>query len=806
MTQFFRDAGRALLTNGYLIIPIRPGEKRPALSAWQNARLSAADLNSYPDHGVGILCGQGAHPVVGIDVDISHPTIGPAITDWCRRTLGWAPERVGAAPRTMLVYRAAESGWAKGNSVSFFDPTDPTKPSGKRNEQQIEVLGLGQQFVAYHVHPDTGQPYEWTDLFGGLEYVKASDLPVINETQIESLFMELDRLVRATPGLEAVVAPMSAPLSMSDDDFLLGISTKTGIPVLEARHRLSAIHNAPGVDYDTWLNVGMAFHHEFDGSAEALAAWNEWSTLSPKHIAGECERKWRSFGKSDRPMTMRWLIRLTNETNGSTQFCTAETRQDHTDSGNVACLAAITTGNLRWVPELKNWLWWDGQGWLRDGHGAVAQKAALQVAERYTLRAKEIEQQVNGSGLDEAERKHLRKVVASLNSWSAQCRNKGRLDSMLALAKCDTRFVLPLANLDCDPWLFGVENGVVDLKSGLLRDASRDEYVTKRSPVRYVPTATAPRWSQFISEVTSERGGLNRPTLAAYLQRALGYCLTGSTAEQKMFIAIGAGANGKNVLLDLLQWIMGDYCETIAPDALMATRPGADAERATPGARKLAGARMAISSESKEGQRLDVAMVKAHTGGGYMTARGLHENPFKFVVSHKLCLMTNHKPALDHMDDAIRGRLHLIPFDNQWNRPGHPDRDPSLPDGDKHLPERLRAEAEGVLTWLVAGARAYARDGLEPPSEVVQMTRNYFQDQDPLGQWLGDFELCDPKHGAQASSLFDSFRIWCELGEFGALAAGSQTSFACKVKAHGVEVRKTKTGNFYGLRPKADLF
>ena len=204
MTDHFRNHGRALLANGYLIVPIRKGEKRPAISGWQKARLGMEDLTRYPDHGVGVLCGQGAHPIVGVDIDVSHPVIGPALIAWCRRNLGDGAERVGAAPRILLAYRADSAGWAKGASVQFFDPTDPTKPSGKDNHQQVEILGLGQQFVAYHEHPDTGRDYQWVDLMGGLESLRASDLPVVTEKHVAALLAEVSRLVRTTPGVTVV--------------------------------------------------------------------------------------------------------------------------------------------------------------------------------------------------------------------------------------------------------------------------------------------------------------------------------------------------------------------------------------------------------------------------------------------------------------------------------------------------------------------------------------------------------------------------------------------------------------------------
>ncbi|KWW37661.1 hypothetical protein AU374_01428 [Cupriavidus metallidurans] len=570
-------------------------------------------------------------------------------------------------------------------------------------------------------------------------------------------------------------------------------------------------------DYRFWAEqMGLALKSlaQAGRGDEALAMWHEFSARSPRYDFDQADEKWGSFDPSR--ITYRSIFEWATargwvnprSAEALKANATAATRLDRTDAGNVALLATVVDGALRYVPERRVWLSWDGQRWEPDSYGSAAQSAALQVAEHYHRKAAEIRKQGKAATLDDKERKRIDQAAENVEKWATHCRNKRAIDNMLNLAKGDARFTLPVAELDRDVWLFGVDNGVVDLRTGALRNAARDDYVTRRSPARFDPTATAPRWLQFIEEITAEpTGGAGqyraRPALAAYMQRALGYALTGSTGEHKMFIAIGEGSNGKNVLLDLLQWIMGGYCETIAPEALMASRHDADAERPTPSARKLAGARAAISSESKDGQRLDVALVKRHTGGGYMTARGLHENTFTFEITHKLWLMTNHRPALDHMDEAMRGRLHLIPFDMRWNRPGHPDRDPTLPDGDKALPEKLKAEADGILAWLVAGAVAYAQEGLEPPHEVVRMTRAYFKDQDPLGLWLDTCEACDAKQGALASELFDAFCGWADEEGYDGSGSWSQTAFSKKLTARGIVGLKTKTGKRYALRVRS---
>ena len=299
----YSKQAKTLVNSGYLVVPILPGEKRPAIKDWQHARLSGTE--HYPGHGVGIVCGQGAQPVVGIDIDISHPGICTAITEWCQLNIGWAPERVGAAPRRLLAYIAAEAGWPKLNSATFFDPLDPVKPSGKRNDQQIEVLGDGQQFVAYAIHPDVGKPYSWDLFAGGLDSVKAADLTVVTEDVIEELLAEFALLVAAEGfTLSGAVTTSATKVTHSIE--------KTGITLDEARTRIMRINNAVGVHYDQWVQFGMGLHHEFEGHADALALWDDWSRQSPKHVDGVGAKKWRSFGKSSKRTSIRWLIKLSN--------------------------------------------------------------------------------------------------------------------------------------------------------------------------------------------------------------------------------------------------------------------------------------------------------------------------------------------------------------------------------------------------------------------------------------------------------------------------------------------------------------
>ncbi len=485
---------------------------------------------------------------------------------------------------------------------------------------------------------------------------------------------------------------------------------------------------------------------------------------------------------------------------------------DRTDAGNVALLHNLNNGDIKYIHERKQWIIWSKSGWRIDIGNAGMHKRMLKVADFYTKKAKTYDEKAAECN-DTTQKKHLEGIADGYRGWANSCRNKARLDAMLALAQRDDRFIIQAAVVDSNPLLLGVKNGVVDLKTGVLKPDVQSEYVLKRCPVAYNPSAKAPRWKKFIQEITSsqkknESGVITpnpRPHLASYLQKSLGYCLTGKVNEHIMFVAIGRGANGKNVLLDTFKAISGEYAETIVPEVLMATKIDGGAEQASPSARKLAGARCAISSESKEGQKLDVAVVKRHTGGGSMTARGLHESPMTFEITHKLWLMTNHTPRLDHMDEATKGRLHMIPFDMKWNRPGEIRPDPNLPNADKALADTLKAEYEGILCWLVEGAVKYGSEGLVPPYEVVAFTQVYIESQDLLARWIKDCCMpCPVEQGMASQALLSSYRTYCrQEDEYPQIDTAAGLSK--KLSALGYVSKKTNLGKQFALRTSEEL-
>ncbi|GAB3647355.1 DNA primase family protein [Ramlibacter alkalitolerans] len=605
---------------------------------------------------------------------------------------------------------------------------------------------------------------------------------------------------------------------LSDEDRSLLFADVTDETMAEVRSAVASLkpHRYEKGSYLAWREIiwGLKSLGFAGRDAEAKAIALEFSQRGGDAFDAEgFERCWRELPKRTTYKTVIHRAQQDgwgNPRSGRPAPDRADGgRVDMTDSGNVNALFEETRGDLRYIVERKCFMQWDGLAWNVDESGSAAASATKLVAERYLRSAKKLEADADAAAGED--RKRLLKLAESHRSWANYCRNRRGMDNMLALAARDDRFAIGLANLDTDRWAFGAANGVIDLRSGELRPSARGDFITRRSPYRFNIDARAPRFEQFVGQITARPapgGGFTpRPGLAKYLHRAVGYWATGSVEEHKMFVAVGEGSNGKSVLVDVLAEVLGPYAVAIPPDVMMSTSRENDGERPTPFARRLAGARLAYGSEAREGQKLSSAWVKKQTGDARLTARGLQENAFTFDTTHKLVLLTNHEPHLDHLDAATRGRLHTIPFDARWNRPGVPDRDPNLPDGDKHLMQRLIAEAEGILLWVVQGAVAYAREGLEPPADVAARTREYFAEQDCFAQWVATMQRCAAKVGTAAAALFTDFQAFCAGEGISSASPGTQRAFAKALQLQGIPSERVSTGTVWGLRaPDADIF
>lgn len=399
------------------------------------------------------------------------------------------------------------------------------------------------------------------------------------------------------------------------------------------------------------------------------------------------------------------------------------TDENLTDLGNARRLIRRSGQDFRYVPAWGAWLTWDGRRWIPDTKGAIVEAA----------------KQVPLTLLDEA-RELPDDLRRQFTKWSLASEAANRIEATIKLARTEPGIPVDPDELDRNHWLLVVDNGTLDLRTGQLGPHRRDDLATKLAPIAYDPSAAAPVWTQFLERILPD------PDVREFVQRFLGYCLTGSVAEQKIMFAFGAGANGKSTMFNAIERIMGDYSSQAAPDLVMRRR---DDPHPT-GLADLHGSRLVLVSETAQGRSLDESLVKRLTGGERVKARRMHRDFFEFDPTHKFVLSTNHRPQIEGTDHGIWRRLRLVPFD--VTIPDH--------EQDRHLDDKLASEAPGILRWAVDGANRWQGEGLTEPAAVLAATADYRGDMDTIGEFISDHCILAATLNARASDLFDTYTKW----------------------------------------------
>ena len=405
----------------------------------------------------------------------------------------------------------------------------------------------------------------------------------------------------------------------------------------------------------------------------------------------------------------------------------------------------------RYVATWGRWLVWDGHRWRNED----------------TLAATDLIRSVCRHA---AVRTDNPKIAAKLAS-------SGTVSGVERLARTDRRHAATTDEWDADPWLLNTLGGVVDLKTGRTRVNERADRMTKITTA--TPRGLCPQWTAFLANIT---GG--DVELQAYLQRMVGYCLTGATSAHALFFLYGTGANGKSVFANVISTILGDYAATASMDTFVETR----GDRHPTDLAGLRGARFVTAIETEQGRRLNESKVKAITGGDKISARFMHKDFFEYTPQFKPVIVGNHKPAIRNIDEAMRRRLHMIPFTVTIP----PER------RDPRLTEKLLAERDGILAWAVAGCLAWQRSGLQPPACVQVATAEYFEAEDALGRWLDERCVRAANAKSLTAELFTDWKQWAEAaGEF----IGTQRRFSDLLITRGLEKWRNSMGvrGFQGI-------
>ena len=480
----------------------------------------------------------------------------------------------------------------------------------------------------------------------------------------------------------------------------------------------------------------------------------------------------------------------------------------YTNPGNAERLHVLIGDDWKFVPQINRWVHWNGKRWQEET-GAALRNASVNAYRQLASAIRSLPQT-----LDQTEQKQRGYVLDWLRKSESLHSFKDTVNYWQGCNATD------FASFDANPFLLNVQNGTLNLATGTLQPFDKKDFLTKICAASYEENAatnepvsdafedknttnkeatedsvSAGHSENNAEEATSLPGNpwlqtvstiLPDPAVRRWMQKFIGYCLTGSTEEEKFVIACGPGGSGKGTFFETIAATVSDYKAALSIDTLLATAYVTDGQRPTPEFAKLPGKRYVLSSESNANRRLDEAKVKLLTGGDTLTARHLNAEPFEFSPTFKLILQTNHLPAItDAMDKGIRRRLVIVPFTAQIEK-----RDTKLKQ--KLLqPENLNA----CLTWCVEGAKLWFAEGLDNdvPYEVAKAASAFYEESDLLQQWLD--ERTEPSLGfLKFSRALEDFNNWLSKnGSHG----WQRKSFTEAMQLHGKMKIRRATGFGY---------
>ncbi len=378
-----------------------------------------------------------------------------------------------------------------------------------------------------------------------------------------------------------------------------------------------------------------------------------------------------------------------------------------TDVGNARRYAQLYSNMVRWDKISGKWITWDGNRWDRNGGEDMAQRYCRGVAIQLCDELKDEP--------DSDARKRKFKHIIYTESASG-------IRNLLFVARSEPALTTNITDFDTDPWLFNCLNGTIDLHTGELKPHNPDNLITQLAQVNYIPNETPPEggwlWERCLSQWHP-----NEPETLDYLQRLAGICLTGDISARCFPIFWGEGHNGKNIFIEALMGLMGDYAMLAARSLLEAcVREEHACEIA-----ELVGKRLVFASEPKKGSKLKVALVKSITGDKELKGRFMHRNFFSFANTTKIIMATQHPPIIEEDTAAIWDRLHRLKWKATFIGASR----------DTHLGDKLQLERSHILTWAIKGCLKWQKDHqLKPTMAIKKETEQYRNEQNPVNQFI----------------------------------------------------------------------
>lgn len=402
-----------------------------------------------------------------------------------------------------------------------------------------------------------------------------------------------------------------------------------------------------------------------------------------------------------------------------------------TELGNAELFVQLYREVAFFIVGLKLWLIWEGGRWTTEPSALM--KMVKQVID---VRFEDAHREEDLVTIKDEQVKHEDAL-----KWAKKSSSKRSIKAMLDLAKDLPGMAIKQDVLDKNPYILGVKNGVLDIRTGALRLGDPGDLVTNYANASYDAKATCPRWRRFISEVA-----LGRKELVDFLQEFVGYVISGLISEQAFFILLGAGGNGKSTFVELIARLLGSYAVGMPGYAFIASNSrGARSEFA-----RLAGKRLASGAETGTCSKLDESNIKRLTGSDTMTARFRYRDEFDYTPMVKILFSANTVPVITGADNGIYRRLKIIPWEADFRKKD-----------DKKLPQKLAEELDGILTWAVEGFRRFWERGeLEYPKCIVDAGVAYRDQMDITGAFLQERCACGEGQIVPVGKLYEAFKTW----------------------------------------------
>lgn len=464
--------------------------------------------------------------------------------------------------------------------------------------------------------------------------------------------------------------------------------------------------------------------------------------------------------------------------------------------GDGLLYAALNRGRLLCVAELKNqWFEWTGSYW-KQVTTYRAEAAVETVVSRYEEARSLVQTQIAEAKVarDNESEKRLERLEKRLRKNVDDLREGSGVTAALRFALSNEDPLLArMEDFDADPYLLGVANGVVDLRTGEFRTARPTDMLQRTCGVEWAGIDTpCPTWEAFVQEIVGEDA-----EVAGFLQRVFGYAVTGLSSEPLFVVLAGEGRNGKTVLIETLGKVLGNYMAPIGAELLLDQGQARDVDKPTPTIMSLNGLRVAYAAETDDNRRFSVSRVKWLSGDDRLTGRYMWDrDPTSFYPTHTLFLLTNHRPHAAAHEYAFWDRLRLVNFPYRYV-------DNPRAEGerlrDRTLPSRLEAELPGILAWLVRGCLLWQSAGIAPPQSVLAATEDYKRDEDHLQDFVEEcLDQAGPEDRVSASDVYDLYTRW-HLKQRGKYVPTMHT-FG---KHLGRKVQKQKVGGnvyYYGVQ------